>query len=139
MLLYYSILAAALTASLVNGLQKKIVVERKISSTLGKYLRGHVFKTTTNAIDPQHCLADCWAENDRCQSFNFLVQLQKCELNEASNLTNPDDYIDRPWVVYLTNPVFGRKQVRYINAFTICVSQNDEGSVNISSFHILMH
>ena len=115
MLLYYLIFAAALTASLVNGLQKKIVVERKITSTLGKYLKGHVFKTTTNATDPQHCLADCWAENDRCQSFNFLVQLQKCELNEASNLTNPDDYIDRPWVVYLTNPVFGRKQVRHID------------------------
>jgi hypothetical protein len=34
-----------------------------------------------------------------------------CELNEASNVTNPEDLIDRSHVVYLTNPVFGRQPV----------------------------
>jgi hypothetical protein len=114
MLLYYAIFAAALTTSqaIASGLQNKtVVIKQRIRSELGKYLRGHVFKTTTQAADPQHCLADCWAENDRCQSFNYLVDLNMCELNEASNVTNPEDLIDRSHVVYLTNPVFGRQPV----------------------------
>ena len=112
MLLYYSILAAALTASLANGqLQAKIVAKRKVDSVPYKYLRGHVFKTTTDALDPQHCMADCWEENERCQSFNLLYLLRKCELNDATNVTNPEDFIDRPDSVYLTNPVFGREPV----------------------------
>jgi hypothetical protein len=112
MLLYYSILATVLAASLANGqMQVKIVKKRTINSAPGKYLKGHVFKTTTEAMDPQHCMADCWEENDRCQSFNFLFLLRKCELNDATNVTNPDDFIDRPGVVYLPNPVFGRHPV----------------------------
>ncbi|CAB4042897.1 Hypothetical predicted protein, partial [Paramuricea clavata] len=109
-LLYRAIFAAVLITSLANGLQNKtVVIKQRIRSVVGKYLRGHVFKTTTQAADPQHCLADCWEENDRCQSFNYLLDSNMCELNEASNVTNPEDLIDRSNVVYLTNPVFGRQ------------------------------
>jgi hypothetical protein len=56
MSLYYAIFAAALTPSLASGLQNKtVVIKQRIRSELGKYLRGHVFKTTTQAADPQHC------------------------------------------------------------------------------------
>ena len=96
----------------INALQKKTVfVKQRIRSTTDKCLVGHVFKTTAGARDPQHCLSDCWAVSDRCQSFNFLVDSGTCELNEASNLTNPQDLIDKPRVVYMTNPLFARKKV----------------------------
>ncbi len=111
MLPYYAIVAVAFTIPLASGLEKKAFIKQKISTVYGKYLRGHVFKTTTQAADPQHCLADCWEENDRCQSFNYLVKSDTCELNEASNVTAPGDLIDRPDIVYLTNPVFGQQPV----------------------------
>ena len=66
---------------------------------------------TKEAIDPQYCMSNCWAENDRCQSFNYFPSLDICELNEASNLTNREDLIDRPDSVYVTNPVYGRMPV----------------------------
>ena len=40
-----------------------------------------------------------------------MVDLDMCELNEASNITNPQDLIDKPGSVYLLNPVFGRRKV----------------------------
>ena len=70
-----------------------------------------MYKITKEAIDPQHCIADCWADNDQCQSFNYFPNLDICELNEASNLTNPEDLIDKPDTVYLTNPFYGRNPV----------------------------
>ena len=94
------------------ALQKKnYVVKQRIRSEYNKCLVGHVFKTTAQAADIQHCLSDCWAENDRCQSLNYFVNLDMCQLNEASNLTNPEDLIDTPDVAYLINPVFGREKV----------------------------
>ena len=105
-------MAFVFVLSTTNGLQtKEVVIEQRVSSTLGKYLAGHVFKTTSGAIYPQHCLSDCWVVNDRCQSFNFLVDAGICELNDATNLTHPQDFVDRHRVVYLTNPVFGREKV----------------------------
>jgi hypothetical protein len=103
---------AAVNMPQLYGLQNKtVVIEQKTSSVLGKYLKGHVFKVTSKAENPQHCLADCWEENDRCQSFNFFPELAICELNDASNLTSPQNLIDKPNVVYLTNPVYGREKV----------------------------
>ena len=104
-----------MTKSLAEELHnKKYVVKRKTASALGKYLRGHVFKITKGAIDPQHCVADCWAENDQCQSLNYFPNWDICELNKASNLTNPEDLIDRPETAYLTNPFHGREPVSTI-------------------------
>jgi hypothetical protein len=111
MLLHYVIFIILFNIPQLHGLQTKIVAKQSIRSAYGKYLSGHVFNVTSQAAHIQHCLADCWAENDRCQSFNYIVDLNKCELNEASNLTNPRDLIDRPDMVYLTNPMFGRENV----------------------------
>ena len=111
MSLYYAAFAAVLAVSLAVDLQEKYVVKRRTGSKLGKYLRGHVYKITKEAIDPQHCMADCWAENDRCQSFNYFPNLDICELSEASILTNPEDLIDKSDTVYVANPIFGRKPV----------------------------
>ena len=108
---YYAAFTALLTISLAEVLHNKYVVKRATGSAFGKYLRGHVYKITKEAIDPQHCMADCWAENDRCQSFNYFPNWDICELNEASNLTNPEDLIDRPDTVYVTNPIHGREPV----------------------------
>ena len=44
--------------------------------------------------------------------FELFSQLGHiCELNDASNLTNPEDLIDRHDTVYLTNPFHGRTPV----------------------------
>ena len=112
MFLHYIIFAIVVANSLGDKLHgKKYVAKRKTASAAGKYLRDHVYKITNEAIDPQHCIADCWADNDRCQSFNYFPNLDMCELNEASNLTNPEDLIDKPDTVYLTNPFYGRNPV----------------------------
>ena len=114
----YSILVIAVIAIPVQlqCLQNKsVTIRQKTSTVFGKYLRGHVFRVTSQALDPQHCIADCWVENDRCQSFNYFPDLDICELNEASDLTAPRDLIDRPGIVYLTNPFFGRKKVRNVD------------------------
>ena len=112
MALYYIIFAIVVAKSLAEELHdKKYVVKRKTASVLGKYLKGHVYKITKEAIDPQHCVADCWVENDRCQSLNYFPNWDICELNEASNLTNPEDLVDRHDTVYLTNPFYGRTSV----------------------------
>ena len=109
---YYIIFAIVVANSLAEDLHdKNYVVKKKTGSVLGKYLKGHVFKTTKEAVDPQHCVADCWEENDRCQSLNYFPNLDICELNEASYLTNPEDLIDKPETVYLTNPFYGREPV----------------------------
>ena len=109
MRLFYVIFLTLIAVS--NGLQEKKVLKQTFRSVHKKYLRGHVFKTTTQAIDPQHCLADCWKENDRCQSFNYFPESDVCELNEASEETHPEDLVDRPGIVYLKNPVYGPKNV----------------------------
>ena len=109
---FYIFLAIIFTKSLAEVLhENKYVVKRKTTSTVGKYLRNHMYKITKEAIDIQHCVADCWAENDRCQSLNYFPNMDICELNEASNLTNPEDLIDRHDTVYLTNPIYGRSPV----------------------------
>ena len=111
MIVLFLLTFAAINIQENYGLQTKKVMKKTIRSTIGKYLRGHVYKVTSQAANPQHCMADCWQENDRCQSFNYIVDLDMCELNEASNITHPQDLIDRPDVVYLTNPVYGREKV----------------------------
>ena len=116
MFVYQFIFVAVFIFPQHHALQTKTVTNRTIRSVPGKYLLGHVFDVTSRAVDLQHCLADCWAENDRCQSFNYYPSLDVCELNEASNLTAPRDLIDKPDVVYLTNPLFGRKKVGEIRA-----------------------
>ena len=96
----------------IKCLQNKQVVKKTTRSAFGKYLRGHVFRTTYDSQDPQHCLADCWKENELCQSFNFLVDLGTCELNTRTQYNAPDDYIERSRSVYLTNPRFRKPTVR---------------------------
>ena len=109
---YHIILIIFLVKSLAEELHdKNYVVKQKAGSVLGKRLKDHVYKTTKEAADPQHCVADCWEENDRCQSLNYFPRLDICELNDASNLTNPEDFIDMPDTVYLTNPIYGRTPV----------------------------
>ena len=111
MIVPFLLTLGAINVQQIYGLQTKNVVKQSIRSTIGKYLRGHVFKVTSQAENPQHCMADCWQDNDQCQSFNYIVDLDMCELNEASNITHPQDLVDKPDVVYLTNPMYGRDKV----------------------------
>ena len=93
----------------LNGQETKIIHKQKTLSELDKRLKNHAFKTTTGAVDPQHCLADCWDENEKCQSFNFFPDTKICELNTKSSSNAPNDYINRKGSVYCTNPGFGLK------------------------------
>ena len=92
--------------------QTKIIQRKTTRSVLGKYLQGHVFKTTYNSLDPQHCISDCWKENEKCQSFNYFPHLDICELNERSKENAPEDYIDREDTVYITNPRYEKRKVK---------------------------
>ena len=92
--------------------QTKIVQRKTTRSVHRKYLQGHVFKTTYNSIDPQHCISDCWEENEHCQSFNYFPYLDICELNDRSKENAPEDYIDKDDTVYFTNPRYGKEKVK---------------------------
>lgn len=100
------------TPILTSCQQTKIVQRKTTRSVHRKYLQGHVFKTTYNSIDPQHCISDCWEENEHCQSFNYFPYFDICELNDRSNENAPEDYIDRDDTVYFTNPRYGKEKVK---------------------------
>ena len=102
----------------VNCLPKSFN-QTRTRSEYGKRLVNHGYKNTTEAVDPQHCLADCWAENYRCQSFNFFIRQKICELNDKSvNNTPAGDYITKEDVVYCTNPAHGRKNAPAVSKLT---------------------
>ena len=118
-----SLLIVALSIGFIHGLQKKNFEKKTTRSEFGKRLNGHVFMTA-GGLDPQHCLADCWQVNDRCESFNFLVEEKVCELNNRSKENAPNNFTDRVGSVYCTNPAFGRGAVRLIICTTHVITHS---------------
>ena len=61
------------------------------SSILGKMLRGHTFLRikTNNGFE---CYVACHADQ-RCQSFNYVIYDDKCELNDRTKEARPEDFV----------------------------------------------
>ena len=70
------------------------------SSTFGKALKGHTYQTF-NANCPSVCDIRC--ENEpRCQSYNYLMEENVCELNNRSKESRPEDYVMDLSRIYMT-------------------------------------
>ncbi|XP_078363220.1 uncharacterized protein LOC144647310 [Oculina patagonica] len=71
------------------------------SSSYGKALKGHTFDKVKVPL-PGDCLIRC--ENDpRCQSLNYVMEDNICELNNRSKEARPADYVTDPSRIYMSN------------------------------------
>ena len=63
-------------------------------SILGWMLQGHIYKTM-EANFPLGCLFAC-REDDRCQSFNWVISRHLCEFNNRTKEARPKDFVSNP-------------------------------------------
>ena len=61
------------------------------SSIVGWMLRGHVYDTLLAEL-PFTCVFKC-REDNRCQSFNWVISLLTCEFNNRTKEARPEDFI----------------------------------------------
>ena len=64
---------------------------RSESSVVGWMLRGHVYDTLLAEL-PFTCVSKC-REDNRCQSFNWVISLLTCEFNNRTKEARPEDFI----------------------------------------------
>ena len=64
---------------------------RSESSIVGWMLRGHVYDTLFAEL-PFTCVFKC-REDNRCQSFNWVISLLMCEFNNRTKEARPEDFI----------------------------------------------
>ncbi|CAH3168569.1 unnamed protein product [Porites lobata] len=64
---------------------------RSESSIVGWMLRGHVYDTLLAEL-PSTCVFKC-REDNRCQSFNWVMSLLMCEFNNRTKEARPEDFI----------------------------------------------
>lgn len=60
-------------------------------SIYGKMLKGSVFMKLASKT-PYHCQQVCDKEI-RCQSFNYVVYREVCELNSRTKESSPEDFV----------------------------------------------
>ena len=61
-------------------------------SKLGMMLRRHIFKRITGASLSHVCIRECHADV-RCQSFNYVINKDMCELNNRTKEARPEDFV----------------------------------------------
>ena len=61
-------------------------------SILGMMLRRHIYKTITGAPLGDVCLRECYRDV-RCQSFNYVISKEMCELNNRTKEARPEDFV----------------------------------------------
>ena len=67
---------------------------RSESSIIGWMLRGHVYDTLLAEL-PFTCVFKC-REDNRCQSFNWVISLLNCEFNNRTKEARPGDFVPNP-------------------------------------------
>lgn len=60
-------------------------------SIYGMMLQGHTFKTIKTLISFE-CLQACY-DDVRCQSFNYVISQDVCELNDRTKEARPEDFL----------------------------------------------
>ena len=81
---------------------------------LGWMLKGHIYNTMWAEL-PHTCVQVC-REDDRCQSFNWVISLLKCEFSNRTKEARPEDLIPDPDRFY-----YKRDRNRGKKLFTIIV------------------
>ena len=69
-------------------------------SILGMMLRRHIYKTITGAPLGNVCLQECYRDV-RCQSFNYVISKETCELNNRTKEARPEDFVPNSDRYYL--------------------------------------
>jgi len=67
-------------------------------SVHGMMLKEHVYKTLKTSISLD-CLLAC-NDDIKCQSFNYVISRDVCELNNRTKEARPDDYAPDPDRLY---------------------------------------
>ncbi|XP_074608064.1 uromodulin-like [Acropora palmata] len=75
---------------------------KDVQSVYGTMLKGHVFQES-NAANILTCGQLC-NSNIRCQSINYVISRNLCELNSRAKEARPEDYVQDADRVYLTRP-----------------------------------
>jgi len=79
----------------------------------GKTLKGYTFKTlVTSSLFG--CLVDCHDE-DRCQSYNYVIKTNICEMNNRTNEAKPDQFVSDPDRFYMKRGAHRSKVIVIIN------------------------
>ena len=60
-------------------------------SIFGWELRGHTYQTMMAELGPE-CVIAC-RRDQRCQSFNFVISVGKCEFNNRTKEARPEDFV----------------------------------------------
>ena len=63
-------------------------------SIFGWMLQGHIYNTMLAEL-PHTCVQVC-REDDRCQSFNWVISLLKCEFSNRTKEARPENFIPDP-------------------------------------------
>ena len=71
-------------------------------STYGMMLRGFVFQES-NTANIMSCGQLCYG-NIRCQSINYVISRNLCELNSRTKEARPDNYVQDTDRIYVTRP-----------------------------------
>ena len=66
--------------------------QKREASILGVMLQRHIFKKITGATMGDVCLRECYLDV-RCQSFNFVISRDMCELNNRTKEARPEDFV----------------------------------------------
>ena len=76
----------------VTGQQCSPSEQKREVSIFGMMLQGHIFRKITGATLGNICLQECYRDV-RCQSFNFVIYQDTCELNNRTKEARPEDFV----------------------------------------------
>ena len=79
----------------------------------GKALKGYTFKTFVTSSSFE-CLVDCHYE-DRCQSYNYVIKTNICEMNNRAKEAKPDQFVSDPDRFYMKRGAHRSKVKLLIN------------------------
>ena len=83
----------------------------------GKALKGYTFKTLISSSTFE-CLYHCHYEN-RCQSYNFVIKENVCEMNNRTKEAKPQHFVSDPDRLYKKRGAH-RGKTDVLKDFTYC-------------------
>lgn len=83
-------------------------------SFFGKALKGQVFATSA-AESPDVCFIKCQQEQ-KCQSFNYVLNENVCEMNNRSKEAKPEKFVTDQGRLYMTGGP--KRGTRFVFLFT---------------------
>ena len=83
-----------LSQLLCRGATQRCRVGGSEQSVFGWMLKGHIYKAMMAELG-HVCLLAC-RQDDRCQSFNFVISRHMCEFSNRTKEARPEDFIPNP-------------------------------------------